>query len=78
MAELFGIGGGFRPFTAGEPKPEVVAALERWLQRAKDGEVVGVAIAALYLDGSVSRSLAGLRTPGLTGELFALTQASSS
>lgn len=36
----------------GQPMPEVVAMLERLLERAKTGGVVGVAYACAYADGT--------------------------
>lgn len=36
-----------------------VAALEEWLAKARSGEIVGVAVAALHCDGLGSCQLAG-------------------
>jgi hypothetical protein len=41
------------------PQPELVAALEDALERARSGEIVGAAFATVYCDGLSGWSLAG-------------------
>lgn len=72
MSEVVSLRG--NPIYTPEAQAGVVASLETWLERARAGEVDGVAIAALYRDGSLGRSLAGGRSRGLVGELFAMAQ----
>lgn len=48
-----------------------VEQLERLLQKAKDGEIVGIAGSVQYADGSTSGHRAGfLRTQAIVGALF--------
>lgn len=46
-------------FTHGEPEPGVVACLEDWLERAKAGELTGIAAATWHSDGSCSWRIRG-------------------
>jgi hypothetical protein len=64
-----------RPAYAGgsEANEDVVVLLEKWLERARSGEIVGVAVAALYRDLSTGSNWEGRAGPGLIGEAFSLT-----
>lgn len=42
------------------PNAACVATLTEWLERAKSGEIVGVALAAQHFDGYGSYSVAGV------------------
>lgn len=63
-----------KPLYTPETNAAVVACLEEWLERARSGEVHGVAIAVLYRDDSLGASYRGGRSRGLVGELFSLAQ----
>jgi hypothetical protein len=52
---------------------QVIALLEDALQRAKSGEIVGVAIAAVHFDKSTGRNAAGqYNCCSLIGEMYKL------
>lgn len=63
-----------KPLYTPETNAAVVASLEEWLERARSGEVHGIAIAALYRDDAVGFSYSGGRSLGLVGQLFGLAQ----
>jgi len=48
-----------QPIPTGEPVPECVVALEEWLEMARSGEIVGVAMAGLCADGLARRQIGG-------------------
>lgn len=52
-----------------KPDPEVIKAAERLLERAKSGEIVGVAGAYLFRDDAIGRFSAGMFNYGLAGAL---------
>lgn len=60
------------PIYTGESKESVVKVLEEWLERARSGEIIGVAVAVVYRDGAHGHNIAGSRDSGLIGELFSL------
>lgn len=72
LAEVVGLNGQ----TIFQPKADavVVSQLKTWLDRAEAGEVVGVAVAAVYRDGSLGQSYIGVSSRGLVGVLFSLAQ----
>lgn len=70
-AEVVGITSG-RPVYAPEADEDVVRTLKTWLERAEAGEVVGVAVGALYRDNSLGQSMTGAHSRGLVGTLFCL------
>jgi hypothetical protein len=57
---------------AGEPNPDAVEELEAWLERARAGDVVGVAIAAHYRDGATGSRWGGVLSRSLVGQCFSL------
>lgn len=58
---------------AREPNEELIAALERWLDAARSGEVQGMGFVALHADMVSSRDIAGvLGGYGMIGAAFAL------
>ena len=57
VASLFG-----GPTHVREPNATAIAVLERWLEKARSGEVVGVVIAGLHYD-----RLAGWESGGMIG-----------
>ena len=40
-------------------EPDVIKALEGWLEKAKSGEIVGVCVTAIYADGLAGYGLSG-------------------
>ncbi|WP_454917436.1 hypothetical protein [Xanthobacter sediminis] len=57
MSNVVAIRGG--PTGQPEPNPTCIATLEEWLERARSGEIVGVALAALHHDGVGSYAVGG-------------------
>jgi hypothetical protein len=55
---------------------DVVAMLERQLEKARAGEITAAAMAFVYFDGASGQQRAGLtgKAPKLIGELFMLMQ----
>lgn len=51
----------------GRVEPEVVETLEGYLEKARSGEVIGIVVAALHADDTVSGSRQGLTTYALLG-----------
>ena len=60
--------------TAEEPSVEVIEELEAWLQRAKDGQIKGIAIVPLWHDGATGARQVGFASRHMVGSLFALMQ----
>lgn len=58
--------------TPGCPDPNVITALERLLQLAKDGQITGVAYATHYYDGTGNNHYAGRVGRNTVGQLFAV------
>ena len=50
----------------------VVAVLEKQLEKARSGEIVGIAMAFSYFDGSVGRESGGIFPPALIGSTYLL------
>lgn len=57
MADVVSIHGG--PTGQPEPSPTCIQVLEEWLEKARSGEIVGVAIAGLCHDSCGCYALAG-------------------
>lgn len=55
------------PLVSREVRLDVVEALERLLEEAKAGEVVGVIVPVLFYDGATAIREAGLATRALIG-----------
>jgi hypothetical protein len=51
---------------------DVVALLDDKLEKAEAGEIVGLAVAFCYFDGSVGREMAGMIPSALVGSLYHL------
>jgi hypothetical protein len=62
------------PIYQGSPDPDVVRELERWLERARTGEVVGIAVAVHFSDGATGSSWGGVISMGVVGQCFGLAQ----
>ena len=58
----------------GSPDESTIKLLEDVLKRAKDGEIVGAAIAVVFHDEATIDAHAGLLTRGQVGRLFSLMQ----
>lgn len=54
--------------------PDVVRALEDWLERARSGEIVGVAVVGFYRDNASGSQHAGLLSRSMVGQCFSLMQ----
>ena len=48
---------GYLPPITGEPLPGVVAVLESYLERAKRGEIIAIAVASVEPDGSLTPNI---------------------
>lgn len=55
-----------------EAIPAVVEELEEWLERAKAGKIIGVAIVAEWDDGKTGARRAGVMSRALVGQAFGL------
>jgi hypothetical protein len=62
------------PIQSQKASQDVVDELEEWLQRAKAGEIAGIAIAAYYRDGASGHRMAGALSRSMIGQLFSLMQ----
>lgn len=60
------------PVYTGKPSAAVIELLEEWLEKARSGEIVGVALAAQYRDEAKGQGWAGSVSSGIIGECFAL------
>ena len=58
----------------GKPHADTIKMLEKYLQRAKDGEVVGAAIVVVHHDDTTNSERAGLMNRGQVGSMFSLMQ----
>lgn len=56
----------------GKPDPDAIAELEWWLEAARSGEVVGIAIAGMYRDGATGSRVGGSLSRALVGQCFGL------
>lgn len=52
--------------------PDVVTELEGWLERARSGEIVGMALAAQFFDGASGGRRVGAVSRALVGQLVSL------
>ena len=68
MAELYNIDGSYRG-EAGQPDPDVIEHLEKLMERAQAGEIVGIAYAFEWIDGSIGSARAGEQSARLVGAL---------
>lgn len=66
--------GGSAVFQPGTPDEIVVKLAEDLLERARAGEIVGVAIATEFHDGGTGDRRAGTLSRGVVGRLFSLMQ----
>jgi hypothetical protein len=57
----------------GEPNAETVSELEKLLEAARAGEVLGGAIAFIHADGAVNCTYAGRNTFSMVGKLTQMT-----
>lgn len=70
MGSVHAINSGVEIASPGKPDADVVALLERWLKKARDGEICCVAGALEYSDGSSGSAFAGGRvTARMLGEV---------
>lgn len=57
------------PIATGEPNATVVSCLEKWLEAARSGDVVGVTIVLQHSDNTVSSNSYGVRSRAMVGVL---------
>jgi hypothetical protein len=72
MAEIYNLDGEpviAAEVTPGEPNPHVVSALEALLERARSGDMQGIAAVYLHTDGATGGVMAGLRNYALIGRM---------
>jgi hypothetical protein len=63
---------GLEPYPDGEPNPEVIQHLSGLLDRAKAGEIIGIAYAAIHPGDFTSYTRKGRTTRGVIGALVML------
>jgi len=62
------------PIYQGSPQPDVITELEQLLEQARSGEVVGLAVALAYRDGTSSCGWGGIVSISVVGQCFSVAQ----
>lgn len=72
MSKIVGIRSGTVIAHPGKPDSDVVSELETLLEKARAGEIIGVAWAAMYYDGISGNHFVGQCCRSQAGSLFAV------
>lgn len=62
------------PIYQGAPDKELLDQMEKWTEKVRSGEVVGVALAVVHRDDASGWMICGARNTTLVGECFGLAR----